>query len=93
LQPLVDRRSDHRDDILERQRKHWSPRWSFTHAGSSSESPRIYGRISATAFRTPRGWPGSCCVPRVCARRPQGGESSDAPALGKCLRRLAPTGR
>src|ERR1039457_4763880 len=54
LQSLVDRRSDHRDEKLKRERKHWSPLWPFRHAVSSCESPRIYGRISTTAFRTAR---------------------------------------
>ena len=47
--------SDHRDEKLKREWKHWSPLWPFRHADSTCESPRIYCRISVIAFRTLRG--------------------------------------
>jgi hypothetical protein len=39
LRPLIDRRRDHGDEKLKRQRQHWSPSCPFRPADSSCASP------------------------------------------------------
>jgi hypothetical protein len=54
LHPLVDRTRDHRDDELERRRKHRSPACTFIPAVSTCSSSRFPATISPMPFRTLR---------------------------------------